>query len=66
MLQALTTINNLLSDMDIAPINEMTAKQWFIEGGESLDELIAMANCYAGEIGEQQAQKQYYAYTVQC
>lgn len=52
MEKTLKTINELLLEMDISPINEQTAKQWFIEGGESLNELVEMTNCYAGEIHE--------------
>lgn len=64
MKHELSVINAILSDMDIAPINEQTAREWLIEGGESFEELENMANCYAGEIEQQQVQNGYYSQTV--
>jgi hypothetical protein len=62
MKKTLNTINELIAPHSMT---EVEARGWLIEGGESLDELVDMTNCYLGEIGSAEARSNHYRNTVE-
>ncbi len=64
MLQSLKTINELLNGWDIPSIDEVEARKWDIEGGESFEELHEMAKCFRDELHAKFVEALHYIDTV--
>lgn len=59
MKKKLEIINTILNENGYTSINEDTAREWLIEGGESEREIQNMTACYMGEIEQAQIEKNY-------
>ncbi len=51
--EALDTLNELLLERNFGPLDENEARDWSLQGGETMRQLTEMANDYASEAHSQ-------------